>query len=273
MSVSELCQYVGMSRQNYYKTRRVRQRRQVDEALIKDLVLEERALQPRIGALKLHHVLRDKLIDAGISIGRDRFFDVLRNQKLFLVPLPKAPRTTDSRHTLPVFTNLIKDMKLTAPNQVWVSDITYIRIFYGFMYLTIITDAFSRKIVGYHLSLTMTAADSLIALEMALRGLPEGVAPIHHTDRGSQYCSHVYVKRLTDCGFKISMTEQNHCAENAMAERVNGILKQEYYLKNEFRSATQARKAVDQAIFLYNSRRLHRSLNFKTPDFVHNLAS
>ena len=273
MKMSKLCERVGMSRQNSYKARRARQRKQVDERLVKSLVNAERALQPRLGGLKLHFLLREQLQAEGVKLGRDCFFDVLRSQDLLLEPLPKAPRTTNSAHSLPVFTNLVKDLEPSEPNQVWISDITYIRTREDFVYLSLITDMYSRKVVGYHLAETLTAQDSLRALEMALKGLPKGARPIHHSDRGCQYCSHEYVERLTDNGLKVSMTEQDHCAENAMAERVNGILKQEYFLKHEFRSVAQARKAVDEAVHLYNTRRPHRSLKLQTPEHVHSNAA
>ena len=273
ISVKKLCTKADMTRQNFYKSREARQRKTVDEHFIKTLVEAERRVQPRLGGLKLHTLLRPDLVAAGVSIGRDRFFEALRNQGLLLEPLPKAPRTTNSRHNLPVFMNLIKDLEVTRPNQVWVSDITYIRTSETFLYLNLITDKYSRKIVGYYLGRTLEASDTLKALDMALKDLPEGVQPIHHSDRGSQYCSHTYVKRLQSYGLSISMTEENHCAENALAERMNGILKQEYYLKGAFRSESQARKAVDEAINLYNTRRPHRSLNLCTPEQVHRTAA
>jgi len=273
LKIAKLCERVGMSRQNYYKARRDRQRKQVDERLVKELVKAERALQPRLGALKLHFMLRAQLLREGVKLGRDRFCEVLRHQDLLLEPLPKAPRTTNSSHSLPVFTNLIMGMDLSEPNQVWVSDITYIRTRDDFVYLSLITDKYSRKIVGYHLGLSLTARDTLRALEMALLELPEGVTPIHHGDRGCQYCSHEYIGCLRRNGLMISMTEQDHCAENAMAERVNGILKNEYFLKTEFRNVAQARRAVDEAVHLYNTRRPHRSLKLLTPEQVHGRAA
>lgn len=273
MKISKLCEHAGMSRQNFYKARKAHQREQVDGGLVKVLVNAERTLQPRLGGMKLHFLLRDRLRIEGVKLGRDRFFNVLRNQGLLLDPLPKAPRTTNSAHNLPVFTNLIKDMELSGPNEVWISDITYIRTREGFVYLNLITDKYSRKIVGHYLAKTLTSQDTLCALDVALKGLPRGARPIHHSDRGCQYCSHEYVKRLLGNGLKISMTEQYHCAENAMAERVNGILKQEYFLKNEFHSVAQARLAVDEAVRLYNTRRPHRSLNLQTPEQVHGQAA
>lgn len=262
-----------MTPQNFYKSRSVRQRQRVNEHLVKQLVDAERAVQPRLGGLKLHSILREELAAEGVVLGRDRFFDVLRNQALLLEPLPKAPRTTNSAHSLPVFTNLIKDFDLTGPNQVWVSDITYIRTNEDFVYLSLITDKYSRKVVGYHVGRTLEAQGTLKALTMALEQLPEDAHPIHHSDRGCQYCSHEYVKALQDRGMPVSMTEENHCAENAMAERVNGILKQEYFLNYTFQTVAQVYKAVDEAVWLYNTRRPHRSLDLDTPEKIHGKAA
>jgi transposase InsO family protein len=258
-----------MSPQNFYKGRRIRQRKKVDEQLVKRMVEAERAIQPRLGGLKLHSMLREELAAENVRLGRDRFFEVLKNQALLLEPLPKAPRTTNSAHSLPVFNNLIKGMEVTGPNEVWVSDITYIRTREDFAYLSLITDKHSKKVVGYHLGRTLEAEDSLKALKMALDSLPEGARPIHHSDRGCQYCCHEYVRQLKEHGLRVSMTEENHCAENAMAERMNGILKQEYFLNYEFRTVAQAQRAVDEAVHLYNTRRPHRSLNLRTPEHVH----
>jgi putative transposase len=273
LAVAVLCVKVGMSRQNFYRSRRRRERKKVDELLVKRLVEEERAVQPRLGGLKLHRLLRAEMESAGVRLGRDRFFGVLRRQELLLEPLPKGPRTTNSRHRLPVFTNLIKEVEPTEPNQVWVSDITYLRTHEEFVYLSLITDQYSRKVVGYHLGRTLETRATLRALDMALSQLPAGTCPIHHSDRGTQYCSRPYVNRLKDHGLAISMTEENHCAQNAMAERVNGILKQEYYLNHEFRSVQQASKAVGEAVHLYNTRRPHRALRLCTPEQVHRKAA
>ena len=262
-----------MRRQNYYKAHKRRQRREVDEGLVAELVRAERASQPRLGGRKLYFMLKSELSEAGVSIGRDRFFEVLRTNNLLLGPLPKAPHTTNSRHSLPVFRNKIKGVVVRRPNQVWVSDITYIRTSYGFVYLSLITDMYSRKIVGYNVSDTLETEGCLKALEMALRTKPENVYIIHDSDRGCQYCSHLYVKKLKEHDFEISMTEEDHCAENALAERVNGILKQEYWLGSTFCSKEMARRAVIEAILLYNTRRPHTSLNYQTPEQVHTFAA
>jgi transposase InsO family protein len=217
----------------------------------------------------LYVLLKPKLQEAGIEVGRDRFFKVIAEQGLLLEPLPKAPRTTNSRHSLPVFRNLVTEMELSGPNQAWVSDITYIRTDEGFLYLSLITDAWSRKIVGYHAGDTLETEGCLRALERAVKELVEGMFPVHHSDRGCQYCSHVYTGRLRDYGLGISMTDKMHCYENAKAERVNGILKQEYYLGGCFRTKKQAVEAVEQAVCLYNTRRPHLALKYKTPETVH----
>jgi transposase InsO family protein len=269
ISTAALCKKTGMSRQNFYKGRKQRNRHEVDAALIVELVRAERAIQPRLGGKKLYVLLKPKLQEAGIEVGRDRFFKVIAEQGLLLEPLPKAPRTTNSRHSLPVFRNLVTEMELSGPNQAWVSDITYIRTDEGFLYLSLITDAWSRKIVGYHAGDTLETEGCLRALERAVKELVEGMFPVHHSDRGCQYCSHVYTGRLRDYGLGISMTDKMHCYENAKAERVNGILKQEYYLGGCFRTKKQAVEAVEQAVCLYNTRRPHLALKYKTPETVH----
>ena len=267
--VSVLCRRVGMSRQNYYAARRLRQRREVDEDMILELVKRERRMQPRLGGRKLLHLVSPDLLEAGVSIGRDRFFELLAEAELLVVPKPSAPRTTNSRHSLPVFSNLLAGKTLLAPNEAWVSDLTYIRTDEGFMYAALITDAYSRKIVGAHIGDSLEAEGCLLALDQALRELPSGKAPIHHSDRGCQYCCHEYVERLQSRGLPVSMTQIMHCYENAQAERVNGILKQEYELDRCFRTKSQARAAFEQAVYLYNHRRPHLRLNYRFPSDVH----
>jgi putative transposase len=272
-NVEQLCAKVGMSRQNYYKRRAARGRKAVDEDLVTQLVKRERQLQPRIGVRKLHYMLSDDLQEACVEVGRDRMFEILRARKMLVKPLPKSARTTNSRHSLPVFRNLIMGVKTTGPNQVWVSDLTYIRTDVGFEYLSLVMDLHSHKIVGFHCGDDLSTAGCLEALDQALASLPEGNYPIHHSDRGCQYCSHDYVNRLKKHGLSPSMTEENHCAENATAERLNGILKQEYALGMTFRTRSQTRAAVKQAVWLYDNRRPHLSLQMKTPSEVHRKAA
>ena len=272
-SVSVLCLRVGMSRQNYYAARRLRQRRQVDEAMVLELVRRERRMQPRLGGRKLLHLLREDFSEAGVNLGRDRFFELLAESDMLVIPKPGAPRTTNSRHSLPVFANLLAGQVLSAPNEAWVSDLTYIRTDEGFLYAALITDAYSRKIVGAHIGDSLEAEGCLLALEQALATLPAGKYPIHHSDRGCQYCCHEYVERLQTRELPISMTQVMHCYENAQAERVNGILKQEYELDRRFRTKEQARKAFEQAVWLYNHRRPHLRLNYRFPADVHHEAA
>lgn len=269
-----MCRRLGMSRQNYYARRRQRQRREVDGDLVARLVRQERHKQARLGTRKLHHLLKPELEKAGVRIGRDRMFEELGKRDLLLEPVrAKYPRTTQSYHNLPVFRNRIKDLPVRAPNEVWVSDITYLRTRESFVYLALITDKFSRKIVGWHLGDNLEAVGCVRALERALAGLPNGRTPIHHSDQGSQYCCHEYVDRLQRSGLPISMTEADHCAENALAERMNGILKQEYGLGEELPSKEAAYRAVEQGIELYNTRRPHSALNYRMPAQVHAAAA
>lgn len=265
-----MCARLEMSRQNYYARRKQRERRAVDSKRVVGLVKRERQLQPRLGTRKLHHMLKPELEKAGISIGRDRLFEVLRESDLLLEPLPaQFPCTTQSYHNLPKFENLVKDVELTGPNEVWVSDLSYLRTVEGPLYLALVTDKYSRKIVGYHVGDSLEAIGCVRALDMALAELPKGAKPIHHSDQGSQYCCHEYVKRLSERGLGISMTERDHCAENALAERMNGILKQEYGLGFELPSKEAARWAVRQAVWLYNTRRPHGALQLQVPAAVH----
>lgn len=164
-------------------------------------------------------------------------------------------------------------MEVTNPNQVWVSDITYIRTVKGFCYLALITDMYSRKIVGYDLSDSLELAGCVRALKKALKQAGKRPPQVHHSDRGIQYCSNLYTHMLKKNNIVISMTEENHCYENAIAERVNGILKDEFYLDQTFDSLQHAKRATKNAINLYNQIRLHVSLDFKTPNMVYKLTA
>ena len=262
-----------MTRQNYYARRKLRRRREVDAQLVAALVKRERCVQPRLGGRKLQVVLREELADAGVRMGRDRFFEVLRRQDLLLKrQRTDRPRTTQSYHTLPKFTNRIKGLAVSRPNQVWVGDLTYLRTEEGFMFLAMLTDKMSRQIVGYHCADSLESMGCQAALKKALKQLPQGAQVIHHSDRGSQYCCHEYVELAQSAGLIMSMTEVDHCAENALAERMNGILKGEYGLDRCFKTKAQSRTAVEQAIHLYGTRRPHSSLGMRYPSEVHALA-
>jgi transposase InsO family protein len=270
MKVTWICAQVRMTPQNYYARRKVWSRQEVDVQLVLELVRAERKYQPRLGGRKLYYLIQAELQEAGVKMGRDRLFEELGKAGLLVERKPSAwPKTTHFDAHLPVFQNLIKGGQVSARNQVWVADITYIRTREGFLYLALITDKWSRKIVGFHLGETLETQDSLKALAMAVQGLRSDEQPIHHSDRGSQYASHAYVQRAQRAGLKMSMTEINHSAENALAERVNGILKQEYWLAADFGDKPEARQATVQAVHLYNTRRPHTALGFKTPEMVH----
>lgn len=209
-------------------------------------------------------------IDAGL--GRDKFFDILRSRKLLVKRRKKYVYTTDSFHRFKVYKNALKNKTLTAPNQAFVSDITYLRIKDEFVYLFLITDAYSRKISGWSLSDSLSIEGAIDALKMAIKQCKQTEGIIHHSDRGIQYCSNAYVALLNKHKMTISMTEENHCYENAMAERVNGILKEEFMLDSEFADQSMALKAVKEAIETYNTRRPHWSLNLCTPQQIHQAA-
>lgn len=274
LAVAAVCRRLGMSRQNYYARRKHRQQAAVDHALVVALVRAERQVQPRLGARKLRVMVAADLAAAGVSLGRDRFFKVLRENGLLLEPLPREyPVTTNSYHCLPVFGNLVKDLVVDAPHQVWVSDLTFLRTEEGFLYLALVTDKYSRKIVGYHCGETLAASGCVAALGMALADLPAWAHPINHSDQGSQYCSHEHVAALMAHGLRVSMTETDHCAENALAERMNGILKSEYGLGQRIPTKAQARRLVREGIHLYNHRRPHTALGYRVPAAVHSLAA
>jgi transposase InsO family protein len=232
------------------------------------LVKHERLEQPRVGTRKLYEALQTNFLQLGLKVGRDSLFSILRDHDMLIKRKKASCKTTDSYHRFHKYTNLVKDMEVTAPNQVWVSDITYIRTINGFCYLALITDMYSRKIVGYDISDSLELAGCLRALKGALRTARPAAGLVHHSDRGIQYCSNQYVEQLKKQKIRISMTEENHCYENAIAERVNGILKNEFYLDQCFYNTLYARKATKNAIDIYNNKRLHLSLGYKTPNMV-----
>ena len=232
-------------------------------------MIEQRRKHPRMGGRKLYYKLQDIFDSEGIKIGRDRFFDVLRRHKLLIKRRRNFVRTTNSFHRFRVYNNLIKDKNICHPNQVLVSDLTYINTREGYLYLSLVMDAYSRKIVGYEVSDTLEAVGCLRALNMALKQLPVNHSAIHHSDRGIQYCSQAYIEKLRSNNLQISMTEENHCYENAQAERINGVLKGEYGLRNKFVNKNMAKLACKQAIELYNTDRPHLALNMETPEIAH----
>ena len=234
-----------------------------------ELIQTIRYKQPRIGSRKLFFLLYDDLQRVG-KIGRDKFISILRNNNQLVVPKKSYTRTTNSFHRFYKYNNLLYNKTINRSNHCWVSDITYIRTERGFVYLFLITDYHSRKIVGWDLSNSLSIEGGIKALNMAITQRSQGNQElIHHSDRGIQYCSNAYVGLLQKHNIKISMTQENHCYENAKAERVNGILKDEFLLDSTFKDYTTAKKASKQAIETYNELRPHWSLNLQTPSQVH----
>jgi transposase InsO family protein len=217
-------------------------------------------------------MLKSEMRAGGVYVGRDRLFGILGKNRLLIQRRRRGCRTTDSRHRFQIYGNLLKDAVLTSPHQALVSDITYIRTDEGFMYLSLVMDAFNRAIVGYDCSDSLEAEGTLRSLSMALRKLPAGSKAIHHSDRGSQHCCGAYIEKLKRRGLRISMTEENHCYENSQAERLNGFLKQEYGLGGRFRKKSKVRRAVREAVTPYNCRRPHQSLGYQCPMEVHQAA-
>ena len=263
-----LCILLGRTSQAYYKRRKTVEREALCGELIVQEVLSIRKEQRCLGGRKLYHCLEGFFEEHGMEIGRDAFLDLLREYSLLVRKRrTRKPVTTISYWRGKRYPNLAKEMEPSGANQLWVSDITYIGVWEGFCYLSLVTDAYSRKIVGYHLSETLEAKGCVKALRMALDDNPEREGLVHHSDRGIQYYSAVYMHVLGR--IRISMTEKSDPLENAIAERVNGILKQEY-LNAKYNNISEARSAVDEAVNLYNNKRPHSSIDMLTPAVAHN---
>lgn len=270
--MTRACHYMGVSRQAYYQGRqRNAERGHRAEAVVK-LVSEQRMRQPRLGTRKLHHLLREPLEQAGVGLGRDALFDVLRNARM-LVPTRRAyHKTTDSHHRFRRHPNLVKEgpeqIKVERSEQLWVADITYLPTADKFVYLSLVTDAHSRKIVGWHVHASLQTEEVAQAMRMALRGRQTQRQLVHHSDRGIQYCATHYQSLHRRHGVRCSMTDGYDCYQNALAERVNGILKNELLLSRPA-DLNQARRMVAESIQIYNHERPHLSLKMQTPDAVH----
>lgn len=266
-----ICNKLMKSRAAYYKAVKADEIRLDEYRVIKSKVLYYRSFMTELGSKKLYHLINPNLVENNIKIGRDKFIKFLKKEDL-LVPKrkPRYKITTDSNHPFKVYKNLTQELSITNPDQLWVSDITYLRTEKGFCYLALITDAYSRKIVGYDVSDTLELEGALNALKMAERN-KIGKETVHHSDRGSQYCSYAYTGRLKKGNTKISMAAAGNCYENAMAERINGILKMEFHLDYTFKNTQQARLITQQSIKIYNEMRPHWGINLKTPEEMYNL--
>lgn len=259
---------LGYSRQGLYKKEHQQEKKFIEAEIILQQVHNIRSKHKRMGVKKLHIKLEPFFKSRQIKLGRDALFDLLREFGMLVKPLKRNHYTTDSYHRFYKYPSLIKGFSPAAPNQLWVSDITYIEVKEGFSYLSVITDAFSHKIVGWHIAKSPTAQASIEALKMALKNNKNTRQLIHHSDRGAQYCSMEYVSVLKSKGIKISMTERGDPYENAMAERINGIIKNEY-LEKRYATDGQLWSDVSKTIWLYNTDRLHMSIGMNTPDYVH----
>jgi transposase InsO family protein len=267
--VAYFCAVFGKSRQAWYESIHRQTEQQLSDTMILKLVAEIRSELPRIGTRKLYHLLSCQLESHRIKIGRDKLYELLGYHGYLLRYRRRKAHTTNSNHAYRKYPNLIRDLVLTNSNQLWVSDITYIRLQQGFCYLSIITDAYSRKIVGHCLHPTLSSEGVINALQIALGQAAGKRSLIHHSDRGIQYCCADYVQLLEHHHIQISMTEKGDPYENAIAERVNGILKNEFDLHKAFSSCTEASQVVDLAITKYNHIRPHSSCDYLTPVRAH----
>lgn len=266
--MSSLCTLLGYSRQAFYGHQQIHLQQAYEAELILQQVQKHRLLQPRLGTRKLVVLLQDFVKDHKIKLGRDALFDLLRDHHLLIRRRKTKVQTTFSKHGYQKYLNLIKHYETLSPNLLWVSDITYVTLEEDFAYLSLITDAYSRKIVGFYLAETLKAIGCINALQMAINGCVDCSQLIHHSDRGIQYCSLNYVDLLKSNHIKISMTEKGDPLENAIAERVNGILKEEL-LEQKFTDFKTAQQHVAKAIVIYNALRPHSSCNMLTPQMAH----
>lgn len=267
--IATLCRLFGKTRHAYYDALWRKENSLVKEDIILQEVINTRKQLPSLGTRKLHHVLQPGLALHKINIGRDYLFDLLAEHKLLIRRRKRKIITTDSRHWMRKYSNLIKPITVTRPEQIWVSDITYIKMINQWGYLSLITDAYSRKIVGYSFRNDLAAEGCITALQMALTNRVYKEQLIHHSDRGSQYCSQQYVKLLLENKIAISMTENGDPYENALAERINGIIKTEFNLHNTQLGFEQTSKLIEKSINAYNSLRPHASCDYMTPDETH----
>lgn len=242
----------------------------MQEVFILTQAKELRKEHKRMGAEKMHFLLSDVMREHGIKYGRDKFYNLLGAHGLLVKIRRRGHRTTNSNHFYRRYPNLIKDLELSSSGKLWVSDITYIRTKMGFVYLSLITDAYSKKIVGWCLWPDLSSEGALNALRMAYENEDIKTGLIHHSDRGIQYCCNDYVNYLKGCNIEISMTENGDPYENAIAERVNGILKDEYDLQETFDDYMDANEAVKIAVYKYNNKRPHASCDYMFPIDAHN---
>lgn len=266
--MKSICRLLDYSPQAYHQQQKRVLQKQVNEDLIVQQIHPIRHLQPRCGGRKLFIMLQPFFKQQNIQIGRDAFFDLLAKNKLLIRKTKRSVHTTNSKHHFRRFPNLAKDFTPMKAHELWVSDITYIPLKNRFAYLFLITDAYSRKIVGFHVSDDMKVSSAVVALKKALYQKPIETIVMHHSDRGIQYCSTEYVHLLQQNNALISMTQNGDPYENALAERVNGILKTEL-ISAYYDTIEQAALHISRCIIIYNHKRRHSSLNYQIPNEVH----
>ena len=268
-SLETVCVAHGVCRQAFYQY----QRRQVNERLKQEIVIQLvcqiRSRQPRIGVRKLYQLLKPQFEHLDCQLGRDGLFRLLRDHGLLIATRKRGYSTTSATHRFHRYSNRIMDLVVDRVHQVFVADITYLQTLDGFVYLALITDLYSRKIVGFNVSDSLSVEGVLGALKMAIRPVSTLDGLIHHSDRGVQYCCHAYTQFLYSRGVQLSMTQNGDVYQNAVAERVNGILKIDFLLNQTFASIHQATTSVKQSISIYNNERPHLSLGYQTPQAVY----
>ena len=268
-SKTVLCGLFGYTRQAWYDNKKRQTGRQMEEVFILEEALKLREEHKRMGTEKMLLLMQPTLKEHAIKYGRDKFYNLLRAHGLTIRRRKPGPKTTNSNHLYRKYPNIVRDIKLLSAGKMWVSDITYIRTNKGFVYLSLITDNYSKKVVGWCLWPNLTSTGALNALKMAVECESVSKTLIHHSDRGIQYCCNDYVNYLNGSNINISMTENGDPYENAVAERINGILKDEYDLSETFLDYNQAHEAVKSAINKYNNKRPHRSCDMMTPAVAH----
>jgi transposase InsO family protein len=273
VNLVRFCRLLGVTRQAYYQHYWQVASTSIEEELVLKAVLNIRRNHRHMGGRKLYELLMPFMLEHQIKMGRDALFDLLANNNLLVRKKRRRVYTTQSFHWLRKYQNLIKDYIPTAPNQLWVSDITYWKTVNGFVYISFITDAYSHKIVGFHVAETLESVETIQALKMALSdlGSESHFQLVHHSDRGIQYCSKDYVDLLKANNIKISMTENGDPLENAIAERINGIIKDEYLDDYEVNTISQAKEVLEFVVRLYNAERPHNSIGNLKPNQVHEL--